>query len=95
MGTRDIVIALILTCVFILFADYLFNDNSGYCIIPSSYIKKVNDKDDVPLTNKEINDAITLHLSNYDFNLIDVFKSYITSVNCPNASVASEEATLP
>ncbi len=29
MGTRDIVVALILTCVFILFADYLFNDNSN------------------------------------------------------------------
>ena len=60
MGTRDIVIALILTCVFILFADYLFNDNSSYCIIPSSYIKKINDKDDVPLTHKEINDAISV-----------------------------------
>ena len=27
MGTRDIVIALLLTCVFIVFADYLLNDN--------------------------------------------------------------------
>ena len=35
MGTRDIVVALILTCVFILFADYLFNENSKYCLMPS------------------------------------------------------------
>ena len=30
MGTRDIVVALVLTCVFIVFADYLLNDNSKY-----------------------------------------------------------------
>ena len=34
MGTRDIVVALILTCVFIFFADYLLNENSKYCLIP-------------------------------------------------------------
>ena len=37
MGTRDIVIALVLTCIFILFADYLFNENSKYCLLPESY----------------------------------------------------------
>jgi len=58
MGTRDIVTALILTCVFILFADYLFNDNSKYCVIPYSYTEKVNDKESKPITQKEINDAI-------------------------------------
>ena len=60
MGTRDILTDLILKYVLIFFAEYLFNDNSVYCIIPSSYIKKVNDKNDVPLTHKEINDAISL-----------------------------------
>tara|TARA_B100000424_G_C22648618_1_gene357858 strand:+ start:13 stop:498 length:486 start_codon:yes stop_codon:yes gene_type:complete len=58
MGTRDIVTALILTCVFILFADYLFNDNSKYCVIPYSYTEKVNDKESKPISQKEINDAI-------------------------------------
>lgn len=37
MGTRDIVIALTLTLVFILFADYLFNENSKLCLIPEKY----------------------------------------------------------
>ena len=37
MGTRDIIVALLLTCIFMVFADYLFNDNSMYCIIPSKY----------------------------------------------------------
>lgn len=61
MGTRDIVIALVLSIVFFLFADYLFNDKSMYCIIPSKY--KLNDQDNETkkhITQKEINDAIDL-----------------------------------
>ena len=63
MGTRDIVVALILTCVFIIFADYLLNDNSKFCIIPTNYTKKVNDNKDEnkkKVTQKEINDAINV-----------------------------------
>ena len=60
MGTRDIVIALILTCVFMLFADYLFNNNSMYCIIPQKYMDKIQSDDEKQITNKEINDAIDL-----------------------------------
>lgn len=60
MGTRDIIVALILTCVFMLFADYLFNDNSMYCIIPSKYREKVNDVENKEINQKEINDAIDL-----------------------------------
>ena len=60
MGTRDIVTALILTCIFILFADYLFNDNSKFCIIPHSYTEKVKDKENIKITQKDIDDAIHL-----------------------------------
>ncbi len=60
MGTRDIVTALILTCVFIIFADYLFNDNSKFCIIPHSYMEKVKDKENPQITQKEVDDAIHL-----------------------------------
>ena len=42
------------------FADYLFNDNSMYCIIPSKYIHKIKEKDDKKISSKEINDAIDL-----------------------------------
>ena len=58
MGTRDIVIALLLTIVFFLFADYLFNDKSMYCVIPSKYIDKMNNNNNINITQKEINDAI-------------------------------------
>lgn len=56
MGTKDIVVALVLTCIFILFADYLFNDTSKFCIIPNRCMVNENDK----ITKKEINDAILL-----------------------------------
>ena len=63
MGTRDIVIALSLTILFILFADYLFNENSKYCIIPYKYKlleKSIDSNNDNVITRKEINDAIEL-----------------------------------
>jgi len=63
MGTRDIVVALILTCVFIVFADYLLNDNSKYCIIPDKYrdvIPHLDANGDGKISQKEINDAIHL-----------------------------------
>ena len=62
MGTRDIVTALILTIAFILFADYLFNEHSNYCIIPEKY-KELNlilDTDENRVTQKEVNDAIKI-----------------------------------
>jgi hypothetical protein len=60
MGTRDIVTSLILTVIFILFADYLFNEHSQYCIIPDQY-KELNitmDASNNKVTQKEVNDAI-------------------------------------
>jgi hypothetical protein len=62
MGTRDIVTALILTIAFILFADYLFNEHSNYCIIPEKY-KELNimlDTNENKVTQKEVNDAIKI-----------------------------------
>lgn len=61
MGTRDIVVALILTCVFIIFADYLLNDTSKFCIINDkckTTMEKNNNPKDAIVTQKDINDAI-------------------------------------
>ena len=61
MGTRDIVIALVLTCVFIVFADYLFNENSKYCLLPDSYKDleiELDKNGDGKISAKEIQDAI-------------------------------------
>jgi hypothetical protein len=49
MGTRDIYTALSLTLIFILFSDYLFNEESVFCIVP--YHKR--------LLNNNIQESIT------------------------------------
>ena len=41
-GSRDLFVALILTVVFMLFTDYLFNDTSSFCIIPR-HLRKFED----------------------------------------------------
>jgi len=57
VGTRDIFISLILTVVFIVFVDYLFNENSRYCIIPEQY-KELREELGEKVTQQEVNQAI-------------------------------------
>lgn len=57
IGTRDIFISLILTVIFILFVDYLFNENSRYCIIPEKY-KELREELGEQVTQQEVNQAI-------------------------------------
>ena len=48
-GTRDIVYAILLTGAFVAMSDYLFNEDSAYCVIPGylrNYAEKCADKDD-------------------------------------------------
>ena len=40
MGTRDIYIAIIMTLLFIFVADFLMNEQSALCCLPSSFINK-------------------------------------------------------
>jgi hypothetical protein len=68
MGTRDIFTSLVLTAIFILLADYLFNENSKFCLIPNKY-KELDDK---IITTKDINDAInTLKIAQKNKNKDD------------------------
>lgn len=39
MGTRDILMSLGLTAIFIVLTDFLFNENSKFCVIPMEYRK--------------------------------------------------------
>jgi len=60
IGTRDIFISLVLTAIFILLVDYIFNENSKYCIIPDKY-KQIQDvAGGEVVTQKEVNDAINV-----------------------------------
>lgn len=57
VGTRDIFSSLVLTAVFVLLVDYLFNENSRYCIIPEKY-KELREDLGEKVTQQEINHAI-------------------------------------
>lgn len=63
MGTRDIYTALVLTAVFTILSDHLFNEQSPYCCVPDKYkiLSKLVDADnDNNVTEQEINNAIAI-----------------------------------
>ena len=60
IGTRDIFISLILTAIFILLVDYIFNENSKYCIIPDKYKEIQQTAGGEVVTQKQVNDAINV-----------------------------------
>lgn len=61
IGTKDIYISLGLTAVFVVLADYLFNEDSRFCILPQSFkdLKKSIDLDgDGKISEEELQKAI-------------------------------------
>ena len=63
MGSRDIYTALILTAVFVVLADYLFNENSKMCVLPKRFkdLQNVMDIDqDGIISNDELEQAIKI-----------------------------------
>ena len=63
MGTRDIYTSLVLTAVFTVLSDHLFNEESPYCIVPKKYrilSKIVDTNSDGVVSDTEINNAITI-----------------------------------
>jgi hypothetical protein len=56
MGSRDIYVTLMLTAIFVLFADFLFNDDSFMCVIPESIKQQHIEMADKP-TEDEIKKA--------------------------------------
>jgi hypothetical protein len=63
MGTRDIYTALILTAVFTILSDHLFNEESPYCCVPEKYrilSTLVDENGDGNVSEQEINNAIAI-----------------------------------
>ena len=63
MGTRDIYTALVLTAVFTILSDHLFNEESPYCCVPEKYrilTKIIDENNDETVTEQEINNAILI-----------------------------------
>jgi|TARA_B110000259_G_scaffold147828_1_gene166699 hypothetical protein len=42
MGSRDIFIALVITAVFIILSNFVFNEHSKFCMLPEKYKKLAN-----------------------------------------------------
>ena len=63
MGTRDILLSFILTVSFFIVTEYLFHEDSNYCIMPE-YLKSIQSQidlnDDGIITQEEIDSAIKL-----------------------------------
>jgi len=63
MGTRDIYTSLVLTAVFTVLSDHLFNEESPYCCVPEKYrilAKIIDENNDGKVTENEINNAISV-----------------------------------
>ena len=63
VGTKDIILSIIVTSAFIVLANTLFHEESKYCILPEKYkkIKKLIDKNnDNVIDDNEINKAYEL-----------------------------------
>ena len=60
MMTRDIIIAIILTTVFIILSNFIFNDQSKFCVLPEKYKKLdsvIDTNQDGVVTETEIKNA--------------------------------------
>ena len=64
MGTRDIVTALLLTAVFVILSDHIFNEESPYCMVPQQHrvldklAKAADTSGDGLISEEELNSAI-------------------------------------
>jgi hypothetical protein len=63
MGTRDIYTALVLTAVFVILSDHLFNEESSMCIVPHEYRvlhKLVDTNEDGKVSDDEYRNALAV-----------------------------------
>ena len=63
MGTRDIYAALGLTAVFTILSDFLFNEESKFCIVPQKYRvldKLIDTNDDGAVSDVELSAAMAV-----------------------------------
>ena len=81
MGTRDIYTALVLTAVFTVLSDHLFNEESPYCVVPEKYklLNKIIDTNtDGVISETEItSDIAILEKAKKDKTKKDQQKSFL------------------
>tara|TARA_Y100000996_G_C22536249_1_gene648371 strand:- start:1540 stop:2025 length:486 start_codon:yes stop_codon:yes gene_type:complete len=60
MGTRDLIISLIMSAVFVVLTDHLFNEKSNYCVLPQhlrQYEELIDENNDGHITPDELEKA--------------------------------------
>lgn len=67
MATRDVIISLIITCLFIILIFNLFNKKSKYCVLPDSF-KKIDLNNNGIIDNDEIKKAYEILQKHGKFN---------------------------
>ena len=60
MGTKDIYTSLALTAFFVILADYLFNDQSRFCIIRNKLRVGVDTNNDGMISDEEVDKAVQI-----------------------------------
>lgn len=61
-GTKNLLVSFILTAIFVLLADHIFNENSKYCILSKKIKKAIDVNKDGIISEKELDNAIkTIH----------------------------------
>lgn len=63
MGTRDIYTSLVLTAVFTVLSDHIFNEESQYCCVPEKYrvlTKLLDTNNDGVVSEDELNNAVSI-----------------------------------
>ena len=59
MGTRDIIVSIILTASFVILSEFLLNHKSKFCVLPDKYkTLNVDSNGDGVISDSEINKAI-------------------------------------
>ena len=95
MGTRDIYTALGLTAIFTILSEHLFNEESRLCVVPYKYRvlhKLVDANNDGTITDKEINDAITVLEKSKKQTQLKIQKEALHKFNL---SASASDATIP
>lgn len=63
IGTKDVILSLIMTGIFIILSNYVFHEDSAFCIIPEKYrnlYKTLDTNNDNVISKEEIDNAIKI-----------------------------------